>query len=145
MTRRSFWNEIKDIRWETDSSSCIATTRRPIVKQNIDLLMQESNITICNDPSRRKFDFHVKVFDKDGKFIVGSVSSVTRKTGDRDVDDIVLLVIMYLIGHQHVKLVTNTFCLQHRCNRKTHVQITYILFNFRKLWSKYKSIRVQRS
>ena len=79
MTRRSFWDEIKDIRWETDSSSCIATTRRPVVKQNIDLLMQESNITICNDPSRRKFDFHVKVFDKDGKFIVRSVSFATRK------------------------------------------------------------------
>ena len=79
MTRRSFWDEIKDIRWETDSSTCIARTRRPIVKQNIDFLMQESNITICNDPSRRKFDFHVKVFDKDGKFIVRSVSFATRK------------------------------------------------------------------
>ena len=101
MTRRSFWDEIKDIRWETDSSSCIATTRRPIVKQNIDLLMQESNITICNDPSQRKFDFLVKVFDKNGKFIVRSVSFATRKS--------------------------------------------YILANFRRLWSKYESIKVQRS
>ena len=83
MTRRSFWDEIKDIRWdsptwETDSSSCTARTRKPIVKQNIDLLMQQSNITICNDPSRRKFDFHVKVFDKNGKFIIGSVSFTAR-------------------------------------------------------------------
>ena len=88
MTRRSFWDEIKDIRWDsptwdsspTDSSSCTVRTRKPIVKQNIDLLMQQSNITICNDPSRRKFDFHVKVFDKKGKFITRSVSFALKET-----------------------------------------------------------------
>ena len=78
MTRRSFWDEVKNIRWESDTSSCIARTRKPIVKQNIDILMQQSNITICNDPSHRKFDFYVKVFDKNGKFIIGSVSFKSR-------------------------------------------------------------------
>ena len=73
-TRTSFWDEIKDIRWESGSSSCNATTRKPIVKSDIDDLMQQSNITICNDPSRGVFDFHVKIFDKNGKFIVRSVS-----------------------------------------------------------------------
>ena len=78
MTRRSFWDEVKNIRWKSDSSSCTLRTRKPIVKQSIDVLMQQSNITICNDPSHRKFDFYFKVFDTNGKFIIGSVSFTAR-------------------------------------------------------------------
>ena len=47
-----------------------------MIKPNVDILMNRSNITICNDRSRGVFDFHVKIFDNDQKFLVRSVSII---------------------------------------------------------------------